>query len=250
MSVMDVIIKTPPIPDERFIPAAKLREKTGGAPTPFWWPAAQTAGAGAEQSSSRPPSAAHSEFAAQALADQDDDADGDDDDEPVDETHREAYVHWLYAKSLGYQGFAVPLTARTGPPLEGGKVALTTPRTLKALHATMIEPRELDAATQEQLFSEFLSGIVRYELRRDPRALERERLEAEAEAEEARLAAEEAAASRKKNRKTIWKPERRKPGDPKVSFAPAEQLPVGRLRPSVEYAHMQSAAARDLWRPF
>ena len=238
----DRVIKVPQSPDERYLPETKLREKTGGAPTPFWWPAAQAAAATGDERapSSRPPSAAHSEFAEQALAELDETLQVG---EPVDlGSHRDAYVHWLYAKSLGYQGFAVPLTARTGAPLEGGNIALTTPRTLKALHATMIEPRELDAETQEQLFSEFLSGILRYEQRRDPRVVELERLAAEAAEEAERLAAEEAAASRKKKRPGVWKPERRKPGDPKVTFAPAEQLPVGHLRPSVERA--QRAAAK------
>ena len=138
MSLTDRVLKVPPPPPERFFDAERLREKTGGAPTPWWWSREDAvADSTAERPGrgSRPPSAAHSEFAAAALG-----ADT--------ESHRDAYVHWLYAQSLGYQGFSVPLQE------PWGQLAMTTPMPLKERHSKIIRACAVEIAAAQQLFSD------------------------------------------------------------------------------------------------
>ena len=215
MSLTDVVAKVPEPPPERLFNAEKLRERTGRAPSPWWWsqPRSPTTGG------SRPPSAAHSEFAAMSMG---------------HDLHHDAYVHWLYAQSLGYQGFS----ANLGEPC--GKLVLTAPMPTNDLHADQIAVCGLTPDDQKREFSEFLSALLSFEPKQtvDPRAADAERqrqAEVAAEAERARQA-------RKSKRRGGWQPMRRSKDE--TSFAPDEQLPVGRLRPSIKRAQRAAAAGR------
>ena len=74
-----------------------LRESTGRAPVPFWWPSIDVPAIGG-----RRPSVPHAAFAAAATKPP---AEG----SSANPKQFDTYVHWLYAQNLGYQGFSLPL---------------------------------------------------------------------------------------------------------------------------------------------
>ncbi len=219
MSLTDVLLKQPQPPEERSFNAQKLRDRTGRAPSPWWWPEPSAHTHSNSNADSRPPSAAHSEFAAISMG---------------LETQQQAYVHWLYAQSLGYQGFSCFL----GKPC--GKLVLTTPMPTLDAHVDRISVRGLEPDDQKRSYSEFLSALLEFEPkpRVDEGAAERERqLQAEVAAE-----AERARQARKSKRRAGWAP-MRAPKD-KTSFAPDAQLPIGRLRPSIKRAQRAATAGK------
>ena len=121
----------------RLADAEVLREQTGRAPTPWWWPQPDPKG---PKRPGRPASAHHEAFARAAL-----------DPSSIDPSSRPVYVHWLYAKCLGYQGFSIPLSF--------GQLALTTPHPTREIHAKAITAKGLDQDSQEGLFSEFVGQL-------------------------------------------------------------------------------------------
>jgi hypothetical protein len=123
---------------------ARLNEATGRAPTPWWW----AAGSGTPNDQRAP--TPHQAFRARATQQSTSTQTGlSAEAEAAMYGHRPAYVHWLYAQSLGFQGFSISLG-------ELGQLALTTPHPVRESYAKLITVKELESA--RELFSELLAA--------------------------------------------------------------------------------------------
>jgi|EP01047_Picozoa_sp_COSAG01_P023354 hypothetical protein len=111
----------------------QLKEATGRAPIPWWWPEPDPKAV--DGGGGRAPTP-HEAFMAQEA--------------DPHTVSRKVYVHWLYAKTLGYQGFSIPIGKH-------GKLTLTTPSPKRGRHTKMITARAVEAATAQQLFAELSS---------------------------------------------------------------------------------------------